>query len=294
MYPPELRIFKGIFRRRRDYLQALSHGRDEAPTARLNLGAHDRRRRKLRRDTIGRGVCNIRSALCIIAGSMRCSAAMECNEQLKVRVSQHLDAFKTTVAEADAGRSAAVAVAITDGGLGADLDGLPSHAEWQTHAALILTKRSSKLRTHPGQWALPGGRVDAGETPEQTALREMDEEIGLKLDPSAIVGRLDDFITRSGFIMTPIVVWVGPHRGFTANEAEVDSIHRIPISEFMREDAPMLNEAEGNGTPVLRMPVGSNWIAAPTAAILYQFREVCIAGRDTRVAHFEQPSFAWR
>ena len=48
------------------------------------------------------------------------------------------------------------------------------------------------------------------------------------------------------------------------------------------------------GAPILRMPVGDNWIAAPTAAILYQFREVCILGRDTRVAHFDQPAFAWR
>ena len=225
---------------------------------------------------------------------MTCSLAVECNEQLKVRVVERLNDFNVNVADAGAGRGAAVAVAITDGGIGADLHGLPRYDEWQSHAALILTKRSSKLRNHPGQWALPGGRIDAGETAEQAALREMDEEIGLKLDASCIIGRLDDFITRSGFIMTPIVVWVGPHRDFLPNEDEVDSIHRIPISEFMREDAPMLNEEEGNGTPVLRMPVGSNWIAAPTAAILYQFREVCISGLKTRVAHFEQPNFAWR
>jgi 8-oxo-dGTP pyrophosphatase MutT (NUDIX family) len=223
-----------------------------------------------------------------------CSYAMECNEALKARVAKHLSGFSRTSADTDQGRSAAVAVAITDGGTGANLDGMPSFDDWQSHAALILTKRSSKLRNHPGQWALPGGRVDEGESAEQAALREMHEEIGLKLDANAIIGRLDDFITRSGFIMTPVVFWVGPHREFVANEAEVDSIHRIPISEFMREDAPMLNEEEGNGTPVLRMPVGSNWIAAPTAAILYQFREVCISGKDTRVAHFEQPEFARR
>ena len=218
---------------------------------------------------------------------------MECDAALKDLVSQHLAAFAVTTAPSDEGRSAAVAVAITDGGFGARLDGMPSHTEWQTQAALILTKRSSKLRNHPGQWALPGGRIDHGESAEQAALREMHEEVGLDLDPSAIVGRLDDFITRSGFIMTPVVVWIGPHREFVANADEVDSIHRIPIAEFMREDAPMLEDVEG-GAPVLRMPVGNTWIAAPTAAILFQFREVCIGGRHTRVAHYEQPTFAWR
>ena len=218
---------------------------------------------------------------------------MECDATLKDLVSQHLATFEATTASSDEARSAAVAVAITDGGYGARLNGMLSYTEWQSHAALILTKRSSKLRNHPGQWALPGGRIDSGETPEQAALREMHEEVGLDLDPSAIIGRLDDFITRSGFIMTPVVAWIGPERNFVANAAEVDSIHRIPIAEFMREDAPMLEDVAG-GAPVLRMPVGNTWIAAPTAAILFQFREVCISGRQTRVAHYEQPEFAWR
>jgi 8-oxo-dGTP pyrophosphatase MutT (NUDIX family) len=225
---------------------------------------------------------------------MTCFVAMKCDDALKVLIVEHLARFSVTTAAADEGHSAAVAVAVTDAGFGAALSGMPAHSDWQSHASLILTKRSSKLRNHPGQWALPGGRIDTGETPEQAALREMHEEVGLELDSSAILGRLDDFITRSGFIMTPIVVWIGPQRDLVPNEHEVDSIHRIPVTEFMREDAPMLDEAEDGGAPVLRMPVGNTWIAAPTAAILYQFREVCIGGRDTRVAHYEQPTFAWR
>ena len=95
-------------------------------------------------------------------------------------------------------------------------------------------------------------------------------------------------------MITPVVVWAGEARDLVASAAEVASIHRIPVREFMRADAPLLEPSGDPARPVLRMPVGQGWIAAPTAAVLYQFREVCIAGRPTRVAHFEQPLFARR
>lgn len=191
-------------------------------------------------------------------------------------------------------RHAAVCVAIIDEGHGAALPGMPHHASWSQQAALLLTRRSGQLRSHPGQWALPGGRLDAGETPEQAALREMDEELGLALQSDCILGRLDDFVTRSGYRISPVVVWAGSARELAPSAHEVASVHRIPASEFLRQDAPMLDLEPGSDQPVMRMPVGNTWIAAPTAAILYQFREVCLLGRATRVAHFEQPQFAWR
>jgi mutator protein MutT len=149
------------------------------------------------------------------------------------------------------------------------------------------------MRRHAGQWALPGGRIDEGETPEQCALRELSEEVGLTLNESDILGRLDTFITRSGFAMTPVVVWAGQAKTLKPDPREVASIHRIPLTEFLRADAPILEPLEGSEHPVLKMPLGDNWIAAPTAALIYQFREVCVLGRPTRVAHFEQPRFAW-
>jgi 8-oxo-dGTP pyrophosphatase MutT (NUDIX family) len=221
------------------------------------------------------------------------------DERLRALIQGHLQAFSvqaaaTPAANATPLHTAAVAIAIVDEGHGADLPGLPQSTAWSTQAALLLTRRSLQLRRHAGQWALPGGRVDEGETAEQAALREMAEEVDLLLDESAVLGRLDDYVTRSGFVITPVVVWAGAARDLTPNPHEVASVHRIPIAEFLRADAPLLDPIEESEHAVLRMPVGSDWIAAPTAALLYQFREVCIEGRSTRVAHFEQPLFAWK
>ena len=140
----------------------------------------------------------------------------------------------------------------------------------------------------------PGGRLDPGETPTQTALREMHEEVDADIPADRVLGRLDDFVTRSGFVITPVVVWGGSRLRLAPNPAEVASVHRIPLSEFVRTDAPLLEQVDSSEPPVLRMPVGDDSIAAPTAAIIYQFREVCLLGNSTRVAHYEQPQFAWR
>ncbi len=227
------------------------------------------------------------------------ASLMDCSPQLRTQVALCLDGFapqfyEPDVAEAESLRTAAVALTITDVGAGADLPGIEQPASWSDESALILTRRSSKLRNHPGQWALPGGRMDEGETPEQTALRELHEEVGIELDQSCVLGRLDDFVTRSGYIMTPVVIWGGGNLKTMLNPDEVASVHRIPLAEFDRADAPRLTEAKTSDAPILRMPIGNDHIAAPTAAILYQFREVCLRNRHTRVAHFEQPEFAWR
>jgi 8-oxo-dGTP pyrophosphatase MutT (NUDIX family) len=219
---------------------------------------------------------------------------MQCDDPLREHIRLRLASFDLRRADPGAHRVAAVAVAVAEEGEGAQLGGIAAPGAWSREAALILTRRALHLRNHPDQWALPGGRVDDGESAEQAALRELGEEIGLALDPSAVLGRLDDFVTRSGFVITPVVVWAGPARALVANPAEVASIHRIPVREFMRPDAPWLDREREDEEPVLRMPVGDSWIAAPTAAVLYQFRELCIAGRPTRVAHFEQPLFARR
>ena len=219
---------------------------------------------------------------------------MQRDERLKERITKALAGFSVLPLSQPGKHQAAVALAIVDEAYGPDVKGMQQCAGWSTRAALVLTRRSGRLNSHAGQWALPGGRIDAGESAEQAALRELQEEVGLQLDGSAVLGRLDDFSTRSGFVITPVVVWAGAVPDMTANPAEVASIHRIGLTEFMRGDAPMLETVPESRQPVLRMPVGERWIAAPTAAFLYQFRELCLRGRPTRVAHFEQPVFAWK
>ena len=230
------------------------------------------------------------------------ASELRCDDALRALIAARLATFDVLAIGEHAQHHAAVAVVVAEEGTGADLDGLPRPEQWSERAALILTRRAGHLRKHAGQWALPGGRIDAGETPEAAALRELAEEVGLALGADAVLGRLDDYPTRSGFVITPVVVWAGAARTLQSNPDEVASIHRIPAVEFLRADAPLLDAGDpllaigkiSDAPPVLRMPVGDSWIAAPTAAVLYQFRELCLLGRATRVAHFDQPRFAWR
>lgn len=216
-----------------------------------------------------------------------------CNAELRQRIHANLKKFVRLAHAPKSLKRAAVAITIVDTQHDPNVHGLKFKQSQARDTALILTKRAAKMRTHAGQWAFPGGVIEKGESPQEGALRELEEEVGLKLSPDRIIGRLDDYSTRSGFTITPIVVWGGIDLKLKANPEEVSSIHRIPLSEFMRRDAPILEEIPESENPVLLMPVGSSWIAAPTAAMIYQFREVAILGREKRVAHYEQPYFAW-
>lgn len=217
-----------------------------------------------------------------------------CNDKLRQHVAANLERFAARDQQRPGSQRAAVAIAVVDARYDPGIPGIPHRLDRASAAAVVLTRRSAKLRRHAGQWALPGGRIDVGESAEQAALRELEEEVGLRLSAERVVGRLDDYVTRSGYTITPLVVWGGSGVTLTANPAEVASIHRIPLAEFLRPDAPILRPTPDAEHPVLLMPVGDSWIAAPTAALLYQFREVALLGKELRVAHYEQPRFAWR
>ena len=165
----------------------------------------------------------------------------------------------------------------------------------EEEAGLILTRRKSTLRAHAGQWSFPGGRMDEGETPVETALRELDEEVNLRLSPSNLMGVLDSFATRSGYLINPVLFFADAKLAdLVPNYDEVDSIHGISFTELARSDSPRLESIPQSEQPVLSMHYDGDFVYAPTAALLYQFREIALFGRITRVAHFEQPVFAWR
>ncbi|OZF02268.1 coenzyme A pyrophosphatase [Rhodococcus sp. 15-2388-1-1a] len=196
----------------------------------------------------------------------------------RASVARELAPFAHRTAEADGLRAAAVAVAI--GGPPGD-------------RRMLLTRRPDRLRAHPGQYALPGGGVDPGESRMQACLRELAEELGIRADETDVLGRLDDYVTRSGYVITPFVVWVGDYSSsLQPSEDEVAEVFEVTVHE-LDVDAQFVSIPEST-RPVIRWPYRSGAIHAPTGAIVHQFREVALHGRHTRVADFEQPVFAWR
>ncbi|MGH0037258.1 MAG: NUDIX hydrolase [Myxococcota bacterium] len=199
---------------------------------------------------------------------------------LRRRIDDHLRGFDRRSEEQPDLRGAAVVAALTD-----DLHG---------RACFVLTRRASGLRRHAGQWALPGGRIDPGETAVEAALRELHEEVGLELGGDRVLGCLDDYPTRSGFAITPVVVWAGSSASLVPDPSEVAAVYRVPLDELEHPDVPHLKTIPESDRPVLSITLMGREINAPTAAILYQLREVALHGRPTRVAHYEQPVFAWK
>jgi 8-oxo-dGTP pyrophosphatase MutT (NUDIX family) len=177
-------------------------------------------------------------------------------------------------------KRAAVAIALT-------------RAEAGGGTTFLLTRRAASLRSHAAQWALPGGRCDHGETQAQAALRELHEELGLELGQGDVLGLLDGYPTRSGYLITPVVVWVSTGAAILPNPAEVASVHRIALDEIEREDAFSFTSIPESKRRVIRFRHAGQHIHAPTAALIYQFSEV-LAGRETRVVELEQPVFAWK
>ena len=202
------------------------------------------------------------------------------DQVLRSRIESHLAGFERQPWSDPKLRRAAVAVTLVD-----DAEG---------EACFVLTRRASRLKDHAGQWALPGGSLDAGEGAREAALRELSEEVGLEIGGDGILGLLDDYPTRSGFSITPVVVWAAPGATLEANPDEVAEVYRVPLRDLEAPEVPQLRTIPESDRPVISVPLLGSQIHAPTAAILYQLREVALRGLNTRVSHYEQPVFAWR
>jgi 8-oxo-dGTP pyrophosphatase MutT (NUDIX family) len=212
---------------------------------------------------------------------LRATAALGFNVELRDRIRANLSHLIDAPPEApDSYRRASVAIIVTPHESG--------------EAAFLLTRRTSHLRSHAAQQALPGGKAEAGESDEAAARRETKEEIGLSLEQNSLLGRLDRYVTSSRFAISPFVYWCEHRVELKLNPGEVASVRRVPLVDlYTREDLVFL-PSETTERPVVRLALGDRFIHAPTAAILFQFREVALAGRYVPVAHFDQPEFARR
>lgn len=195
---------------------------------------------------------------------------------LRTSVSSNLKRFPRLPASAR-GIPAAVALVVFDSGDGS--------------ACLPIFVRAAGLASHPGQVALPGGKVEIGERPIEAALRELHEELGLAVDDGAVLGLLDDFDTFSGFTITPVVVWGGAT--MSNLEPSADEVAQLFFLTLEDLSAAVARARRGTSRAFcLELPWGL--VYAPTAAILYQFSEVALDGRPSRVNDFYQPPFARR
>ncbi len=233
------------------------------------------------------------------------------DEALRDQIRTHLAGHDRRTLDDPTKRHAAVAVVIVDSLVGEDrvdpapvdewIDGRPIPEDLDGRminvsggAAFLLCRRASRLSSHAAQWALPGGRLDPGESAVDAALRELDEEVGVTLPDSGVLGLLDDYPTRSGYVITPVVIWGGGRLAPRPAPDEVVAVYRVGLHQLLRHDSPRFINIPESPRPVVQIPLGNDLIHAPTGAVLLQLRWLCLEGRSDPVDGLEQPVFAWK
>ena len=195
---------------------------------------------------------------------------------LKDRIIANLAAFPRLALDRPDLRRAAVAILISP------VDGAPTFA---------LTRRAMTMRRGAGNYALPGGNLEPGEDVVAAAIRESMEELGVVLAPGACLGLLDDFVTLGGHVVTPVALWSDEPLTLAPDPTEVHAAWLVPLEQLDHPESPRAEDHPDGGPPILRMFANNQWINPPTAAFLYQFREVALHGRATRVGSVGQPSW---
>jgi 8-oxo-dGTP pyrophosphatase MutT (NUDIX family) len=197
-------------------------------------------------------------------------------QALRDRISANLASFPRLAIEAPELRRAAVAILLSP------RDGEPT---------FVLTRRALTMRRGAGNYALPGGNFEPGEDAVAAAIRETAEELGVAIAREAALGLLDDFVTLGGHAVTPVVLWSGAPLTLAPDPGEVHQAWLVPLAELDHPDAPRAEAHPDGGEPILRMFANGQWINPPTAAWLYQFREVALRGRAARVNRVGQPNW---
>jgi len=152
--------------------------------------------------------------------------------------------------------------------------------ERQDGLSLLLTRRTDHLDVHAGQISFPGGRLEAGEDAQAAALRETEEEVGLPRHHVRLIGRLDTYVTRTGFVVEPVVGALKPPFPVAPDSFEVAEVFEVPLSFILAPGSRQRHSRmfQGARRSFYAFAYGDHYIWGATAGMLVNLADVLNAG----------------